>query len=350
MKKIQIIYRLVLLAMSLVSSVSLAGSFLKSTVYPVTPDMSQMQAVENALLILQKEAIQETGVLVQQVLEIEKTEHLELTQENIQQLASAVTLTRIVSQAFDGQDLFLTAEIQVDDSHIFNSLTHLKNVTLAEEKVDQIKAELARQQQARELAEQKLFKKQRQTEQQRAEIRQLKAQVALLERLNQQALQESRRLERAESQSQKLKRNVDHRISKQQKQFSSDVGFFQRAWAHGMTIKDARQFHRFVHKPFFSEADKKTVSFMDASYRERFNESRHDTYVVQQTYINNQMTYLLAVTHKGHGRIKNIYVAREIERNQKDQIKVTSVPLMQVDLAELMRDTNNLSYGKNQRF
>lgn len=323
-----------------------AGSYLKSTVYPVTPDMSQMKAVENALLILQKEAIQETGVLVQQVLKIQKTEQVALTQENIQQMASAVTLTRIVSQAFDGKELFLTAEIQVDDRHILNSLTHLKSLTLAEEEVKNLTDELSKQQSAREIAEKELHRQQRQTEQQRDEIRQLKAKVVLLERLNNQQLANQNRLQRAAKQSEKLKSNVEVRLGKQQKLFTEDVTFYQNAWAHGMTIKDARQYHRFVHKPFYSESDKKTMSFIDRSYQERFSESRHDTYIIQQAYMDDRMTYLLAVTHKGHGRIKNIYIATEVDRTTNDQVMVTSIPLMQANI----RQYQNKAIGKSLRF
>lgn len=338
---------LVLLTITLCcSTFSYAGSFLKSTVYPVTPDMSQMQAVENALLILQKESIQETGVLIQQVMKIEKTEFLELSQENIQQMASAVTLTRIISQAFDGKDLFLTAEIQVDDSHALNSLAHLKSLTLAEEEIAQLKSELATQQQARAKAEEDLFRQQRQTEKEQTKLRELKSRLVLLERLNRQQLAEQNRLKRFDTQSNKLKSNVGGRIKKQQKQFMADISFYKNAWVHGMTVKDARQFHRFVKKPFFSEADKLNLSFSDTNYRERFAEDRHDTYVIQQAYLNDQMNYLLAVTHKGHGRIKNIYIATELDRNEQNQIKVTSTPLMQADL----RAFNNTRLGHNQQF
>lgn len=336
----------VFVALLVVTKISHAGSFLKSTVYPVTPDMSQMQAVEKALLMLQTEAIQETGVLVQQVLKIEKTEFLELSQENIQQLASAVTLTRIISQSFDGKELFLTAEIQVDDSHIFNSLTHLKSLTLAEDEVTRLKSELATQQAGREQAENALFRQQQQTERQRDQIRSLKARIALLERLNHQQLTEANRLKTAETKSTKLKQDIGQRLDKQRKRFVADVSFYQNAWAHGMTVKDARQYHRFVHKPFYSELDKMTFSFIDASYKERFSEEKHDTYVIQQAYLKDKMTYLLAVTHKGHGRIKNIYVATEVQRNENNQVKVTSIPLMQANMGKLKSE----SIGRSQRF
>lgn len=313
---------------------ALSGSHTKSIVYPVSPDVSQTKAVENALLMLQTEAIQETGVMIQQVMNIKKTEYLELSQENIQQLASAVTLTRIISQAFDGKELYLTAEIKVDDSSVLNSLAHLKSLTLAEEEITQLKAQLNQQQTAREDAELALQHQLIQTEKERARLREMRSRLTLLERLNRQQLAEQNRLERLESQSEKLRETVDKRISKQQKQFIADINFYKRSWAHGMTVKDARQFHRFVHKPFYSEKDKETLSFNDNNYKERFAEDRHDIYIIQQAYIDDKMTYLLAVTHKGHGRIKNIYVATEHFRNSDNQIKVSSKPLMQSPLGQ----------------
>lgn len=309
-----------------------AGSFIKTLVYPVSPDLSQNQAAEKALLILQKEAIQETGVLIQQVMKIKKTEYLELSEENIQQLASAITLTRIISQEFDGKELYLTAEIKVDDSSILNSLAHFRSLTLAEEQITELEQALATQQLARESAEQALQAQQIQTEKDRAALRAMKSRLTLLERLNRQQLAEQNRMKRLDTQSDKLKASLGGRINKQQKRFIADVNFYQNAWAHGMTLQDARQYHRFVQKPFFSESDKETLSFNDSHYRDRFAEDRHDIYIIQQAYIDDNMTYLLAVTHKGHSRIKNIYIATEHARNKDNQIKVTSLPLMQSKL------------------
>ncbi len=329
-----------LLYLTLGSPSVLAASFIKSTVYPVPPDQSLMQSVEAALLILQKEAIQESGVLVQQVLTLETRQDNVMTEDEVQQLAAAVTLTRIISQAYDGKELLITAEIQIDDSQVITALSQWHELTLAQAQRDAAIDELIKQQQAREDAELDLRIQQRQTEKQRQQIVELKAQVQLLERLNQQQLAEQNRLERATQQSAKLKNSVATRIDKQHKQFMADLAFYQNAWVHGMTIQDARQFHRFVSKPFYSEADRTTLSFIDQRYTERFAQPRHDTYIIQQAFLNNQMTYLLAVTHKGQHRIKNLYIATELDRTSDNQIKVTSTPMLQSPLLNSLRSNN----------
>lgn len=319
----------------LLGSIStMAGEHVKSIVYPVSPDLSQTQAVEKALLLLQTEAIQESGVLIQQVMNTKKTEFLELSEEHIRQMASAVTLTRIINQTFDGKELYLTAEIRIDDSRVLNSLAHLKTLTLAEDEILTLKEAIKNHQIAREEAELALEHQKLQTQKERAQLRLMRSRLTLLERLNHQQLAEEQRLERLANQSEKLRTSVDKRINQQQNRLLADITFYKRSWAHGMTIKDARQYHRFVHKPFYSETDKTTLSFTDNQYQERFSEDRHDTYIIQQAYLNEKMTYLLAVTHKGHGRIKNIYIATEHFRNRHDQIQVSSVPLMQSPLGQ----------------
>jgi len=333
MKKIWIL----LLCLTSGSPAASAASYIKSAVYPVPPDQSLMQSVESALLILQKEAIQEAGVLVKQVLTITSQADGQLSDEVVQQLAAAVTLTRIISQAYDGKELLLTAEIQIDDSQVMTALSQWHELTLVQAQRDTALQALATQQAAREDAELTLRLQQRQTEQQRQQIVALKAQVQLLERLNQQQLAEQQRLDRAQRQSDKLKQSVAMRIDKQAKRFMADLTFYQRAWTQGMTLQDARQFHRFVNKPFYSEADKTNLTFFDERYTERFAQPRHDTYIIQQAHINNQMTYLLAVTHKGQQRIKNLYVAKELDRTPDNQIKVSSTPMVQSALLNTLR-------------
>ncbi len=327
-----------------------ATTYIKEIVYTVPKTESRMQATERALAILRTEALQESGVVLEHALNIGNmsgqftlpsstssdlnkdaqpiTHQSNWHSETTRQFTSALSNIKILSEQYDGEDLFLKVQINVDEDTLLKGYVDAHKMQLMESQFSDLQNKIQALHEEKLAQEKRLRMQNIQTQEDRIKIKHLKERIKLFERLNHEDIHNQERLSRAVKTAKTLKKSVQHRNSKRNDRFKRDIEFVKNAWAPGMTIKDIRQYHRFVNKPFYSEDEKRVINLstrtdLSVSKNPKQNMlAERDIYIMSQGILKTRKHFLVVTTFPNDDAVQDIFIARTVRHRSASHIIV----------------------------